>query len=84
MPKYPSITAAQLQTASSARFYALPKPLTAKFVKGLFKLALEEIPAKRAAPPQVRVEHGNEQDGFVHSFLCYRIGQKGSVLQYSN
>lgn len=64
----PLITASDLATTCSARFYALPKPLTGVFVKGLFAEALEQYGAKKAAPPQIR--RVKDKD-IVYSFFCY-------------
>ena len=81
MAKKTVITVAQLQTSVSAKFFQLPRRLTAKFVREFFREAVAELGAKPVSAAEIRKKTGNGDEGFVHSFLCYTWKVKVPFLQ---
>lgn len=68
----PKVTASQLDTSASAKFFILPKALAATFVKSAFKGLLLDAGVKPVGAAEIRTRIGTGADIAHYSFQCVR------------
>jgi hypothetical protein len=77
----PKITASQLDISASAKFFALPKPLTATFVRSTLKVLLHDAGVNPTGAPEIRIRMGTGTDIAHYSFQCVRYEPAVSFLR---
>jgi hypothetical protein len=79
----PKITASQLDIPASAKFFLLPSPLTATFVRATLKALLLDAGGKAIGAPEIRVRLGTGADIAHYTFQCVRFNPPISFLKDS-
>lgn len=76
----PKVTASQLEISPSAKFFILPKPLSATFIKATLKVLLPEAGVKSFGAPEIRAAVSSAGTAAHYTFQCVRYKPTVSFL----
>ncbi|WP_138223289.1 hypothetical protein [Nibricoccus aquaticus] len=82
MPTSIKAQSSQLLISPAAKFFALPKELSASFVRVSLKEILEAVNAKRVGAMEVRVKKNFNGNSVYHSYVCFKYNPPVTFLRH--